>query len=302
MNADAQSPLIFDRDLLRRRRLRAAPAAAAHAFLLDYVAADLAERLSLVTRSFGIGVDLGAGLGLVHKAIAATGKTGPIVRADLVPPPRGTEPTVVVDEEALPFADGSLDLVVSGLSLHLVNDLPGALAQIRRALKPDGLLLAALLGPASLRELRCAFTEAEIEVLGGASPRVAPFADVRTLGALLQRVGFALPVTDSDCLTVTYPDPLALMRDLRGMGAANMLVERSRRPLRRAVLARALEIYRREFSAPGGRVRATFEIVTMSGWAPHESQQKPLRPGTARASLQEGIAAASTRRHDGDRS
>jgi NADH dehydrogenase [ubiquinone] 1 alpha subcomplex assembly factor 5 len=177
--------------------------------------------------------------------------------------------------------------VVSGLSLHLVNDLPGTLIQIRRALRPDGLLLAAVLGGATLNELRTSFLIAEGETAGGASPRVAPFADVRDLGALLQRAQFALPVVDSDTVTVTYPDPLVLMRELRAMGASNPLVERSRHPLRRTTLARAIEVYADRFALPDGRVPATFEIITLTAWAPHPSQPKPLRPGSATTSLTE---------------
>ena len=196
---------------------------------------------------------------------------------------------VAADEEALPFRDGSLDLVVSALALQFVNDLPGTLIQIRRALKPDGLFLAALLGGDTLTELRAAFAAAEAEVEGGISPRVAPFADLRELGALLQRAGFALPVTDVDRLTVRYASPLALMHDLRRMGATNALVERRRRPLKRATLARMAEIYGERFADADGRIRATFEIVWLSGWAPHASQQQPLKPGSARTRLADAL-------------
>jgi hypothetical protein len=189
------------------------------------------------------------------------------------------------------FAERSLDLVASGLSLQLVNDLPGALIQIRRALKPDGLFLGAMLGGSTLAELRTAFLVAEEEIEGGVSPRVAPFADVRDLGALLQRAGFALPVADSDIVTVTYPDPLALMRDLRAMAASNALTARRKVPLRRATLARAIAVYRARFGLSDGRVPATFEIVTLTGWAPHESQQKPLTPGSARTRLADALDA-----------
>lgn len=202
----------------------------------------------------------------------------------LCPPPR-----VLVDLEALPFADASLDLVVSGLTLHCVNDLPGTLVQIRRALKPDGLLLASVLGGQTLTELREAFLLAESELEGGASPRVAPFADVRDYGSLLQRAGFALPVTDTDIVTVTYSSPLALMQDLRGMGATNILAARRRAPLRRATLMRACELYIERHGRPDGRIPATFEIITLTGWAPHESQQKPLRPGSAQARLADAL-------------
>ncbi|HVU40031.1 MAG TPA: methyltransferase domain-containing protein, partial [Xanthobacteraceae bacterium] len=192
---------------------------------------------------------------------------------------------VAADEEALPFRDASLDLAVSALALQFVNDLPGALIQIRRALKPDGLFLAALVGGETLTELRQAFAAAESDVEGGASPRVAPFADVRAIGDLLQRAGFALPVTDSDRYTLRYETPFALMAELRRMGATNALVARRRTPLRRATLLRMAEIYRERFADSDGRVRATFEIVWLSGWAPHPGQQQPLKPGSAQSRL-----------------
>jgi SAM-dependent methyltransferase len=198
-------------------------------------------------------------------------------------------PRVVADEETLPFADGSIDLVVSALALQWINDLPGTLIQIRRALKPDGLLLAAMLGGDSLTELREAFASAESELEGGLSPRVAPFADLRELGALMQRAGFALPVVDSDRLTVRYDSAFALMRDLRAMGATNVLTERRRTPLRRATLMRMAHIYAERFSDPDGRVRATFEIAWLSGWSPHASQQKPLKPGSAAQRLADAL-------------
>ena len=214
----------------------------------------------------------------MRRALTASGKVGAIVAAS----PFAAGPlAVAADEEALPFRDGALDLVVSALSLQFVNDLPGALVQIRRALRPDGLFLAALAGGDTLTELRQAFAQAEAEIEDGISPRVAPFADLRELGALLQRAGFALPVTDVDRLTVRYASPLALMHDLRRMGATNALVERRRQPLRRATLTRMIEIYGERFADADGRIRATFEIVWLSGWAPHESQQQPLRPGSA---------------------
>jgi hypothetical protein len=181
------------------------------------------------------------------------------------------------------------------MSLQWANDLPGVLVQIRRALAPDGLFLAALVGGQSLTELRTALTAAEAELTGGASPRVAPFVDVRDLGGLLQRAGFALPVTDVEPVIVRYSSMFALMRDLRGMGATNALCERSRVPLRRAVLLRAAEIYSERFSDPDGRLRATFDIVWLSGWAPHDSQQKPLAPGSARMRLSDALNAREER-------
>ena len=201
----------------------------------------------------------------------------------------------VADEEFLPFKPGSLDLVVSGLTLQLVNDLPGALIQIRRALKPDGLMIASLLGGLTLVELREAFVIAETELMGGASPRVAPFADVRDLGQLLQRAGFALPVSDSEVLEVGYASALELMRDLRQMGWANMLVERSRKPISRRLLQRVVEVYAERHGRPDGRVKATFEIVTLTGWAPDESQPKPLKPGSATARLADVLGEGKSR-------
>jgi SAM-dependent methyltransferase len=198
-------------------------------------------------------------------------------------------PGVVCDEDLLPFRDGSFNLVVSGLALHRVNDLPGALIQIRRALRPDGLFMGAALGSRSLQELRHALLEAEAEQQGGASPRIAPFADVREYGAVLQRAGFALPVTDADLLTVTYPGPRDLMREIRALGGGNVLASRRKEPLPRRTLERAEEIYRTHHATPEGKVAASFEIVYLSGWAPHNSQQKPLAPGSATRRIAEAL-------------
>lgn len=283
------NPTIFDRQLLRTRRARARARGPA-TFLIDRVADDLAERLSAVLRTFDVAVDLGTPTDAVRRALADYGKITTLVAAE--PDAAALDnafPRVVADEEALPFADMSLDLVVSALALQFVNDLPGALIQIRRALKPDGLFLAALIGGDSLSELREAFAQAESEIEGGLSPRVAPFADLRDLGGLLQRAGFALPVADSDRLTVRYDSAFALMRDLRAMGATNALTERRRKPLRRATLLRMAEIYAERFADNDGRVRATFEIAWLSGWAPHESQQKPLKPGSAAQRLADAL-------------
>jgi SAM-dependent methyltransferase len=285
-----QHPIIFDRALLRARRRRAAALGAA-TFLVDRVAEDFADRLATVLRRFAYALDLGTPTDAVRRALAASGKVDNIITVDALAdlPPAGAGLAVAADEEALAFRDGSLDLVVSALALQYVNDLPGTLIQVRRALKPDGLFLAALAGGDTLAELREAFAGAEAEIEGGVSPRVAPFADLRELGALLQRVGFALPVTDVDRLMVRYASPFALMQDLRRMGASNTLIERRRRPLRRATLARMTQIYRERFSDPDGRIRATFEIVWLSGWAPHESQQQPLRPGSAQRRLADAL-------------
>jgi SAM-dependent methyltransferase len=284
------NPVIIDRALLRARGRRAL-ALGLSGFLADRVAEDMADRLAAVLRSFPCGLDLGTPTDAVRRALAGSGKVGSIIVANALAEAQAGRAglAVAADEEALPFRDGALDLVVSGLALHLVNDLPGTLVQIRRALKPDGLFMAALFGGDTLAELRQAFAAAEAEMEDGISPRVLPFADLRDLGSLLQRAGFALPVTDVDRLTVRYPSPLALMHELRRMGATNPLIDRSRRPLRRATLARMLEIYAQRFADPDRRVRATFEIVYLSGWAPHESQQQPLAPGSARTRLADAL-------------
>jgi SAM-dependent methyltransferase len=198
-------------------------------------------------------------------------------------------PSLACDEDMLPFAEASLNLVVSGLALHRVNDLPGALIQIRRVLKPDGLFLAAVLGRNALTELRQSLIEAEAEEQGGASPRVAPFADVRDYGALLQRAGFALPVADAELLSVIYPSPRALMDEIRVLGGGNVLASRRKEPLSRGTLARAEEIYGRRFGTADGRIVASFEIVYLLGWAPHASQQQPLAPGSAKMRLADAL-------------
>jgi SAM-dependent methyltransferase len=280
-------PPLFDRRLLCRRRDRFAAEAVRHDFLLRHVAGDMVERLTAIRRCFPTVLNLGAYNGAVARRVRQVPGVEFVINSELSPRLLAQCPDarVRVDEEWLPFRAGSLDLVVSGLSLHLVNDLPGALAQIRRALKPDGLLLAALLGGRTLHELREAFLVAEEECDGGASPRVAPFADVRDLGSLLQRADFALPVADAETVSVTYASPLALFQELKAMGASNMLSARRRRFLSRQTLARAAAIYSERFGRADGRVPATFEIVTLTGWVPHESQQKPLRPGSATARL-----------------
>jgi SAM-dependent methyltransferase len=280
-----ESPIIFDRQLLRARRRRAERLGASD-FLVERLAEDIAERLSVVLRRFDVAVDLGTPGDAVRRALLATGKIGMVVVAS---PSAAAPLAVVADEEALPFRDGAIDLVTSALSLQFTNDLPGALVQIRRALRPDGLFLAALAGGETLTELRQAFAQAEAEIEDGISPRVAPFADLRDLGALLQRAGFALPVTDVDRLTVRYASPVALMQDLRRMGATNVIGERRRKPLKRATLMRMIEIYGERFADADGRVRATFEIVWLSGWAPHESQQQPLKPGSAQQRLADAL-------------
>src|SRR3982750_3644887 len=276
MAQDPQTPpALFDRALLHARQRRA-QAQGAVSFLLDRVAEDMSDRLAAVMREFHTAVDLwtpGEGLAVLRARLPS------IERINLD----------ASGAEKLPFAPESLDLVVSALALQFVNDLPGTLVQIRRALRPDGLLLAAMIGGDSLTELREAFAQAEADVEGGVSPRVAPFADLRDLGALLQRAGFALPVTDVDRVTVRYASPLALMHDLRRMGATNVLIERRRRPLKRATLRRVSEIYLDRFGDADGRVSATFEIIWLAGLAPHESQQQPLKPGSAKTRIADAL-------------
>ncbi|ABD04740.1 conserved hypothetical protein [Rhodopseudomonas palustris HaA2] len=273
------TPILFDRRLLAARLARARALGPAP-FLLDRITEEMAERLHAVLRDFN--------------AIADIWTPGDALPAERFPNVRHVDIDPSGDE-ALNLAPGSLDLAVSALGLQFANDLPGVLAQIRRALKPDGLLLAALTGGDTLTELRQAFAAAEAEIEGGVSPHVAPTADLRDLGALLQRAGFALPVTDVDRVVVRYDHAFALMQDLRRMGAGNVLIERRRTPLRRATLARMANIYAERFADPDGRIRATFEIIWLSGWSPHDSQQQPLKPGSAKASLAEAVKRLGTK-------
>lgn len=289
MNADL---VVFDRAMARRRLARAARAGFAD-FLVERATLDLSERLEAVSRQFAVAADIGTPTGHAARALRASGKALIVLR---LAPAVGladetTADSIVADEEKLPLADASIDCATSLLALQGVNDLPGALIQIRRALKPDGLFVGCLFGGATLNELRAALLAAESEMTGGVSPRVAPFADVRDMGGLLQRAGFALPVTDVEPVTVRYGHPLRLMADLRAMGLTNVLANRQRRPLRRATLARALEIYQERFADADGKVRATFEMIWLSGWAPHASQQKPLKPGSAKARLADALKA-----------
>jgi SAM-dependent methyltransferase len=287
-------PRLFDRALHRVRLDRAAPGYGAADFLKARAAADAVERLEAIMREFPLAVDLGARNGAFAQALAlsdAKAKVGALIEADLSARMLGGRGgmRVQADEERLPFADESLNLVVSLLSLHWTNDIVGALIQLRQALKPDGLFLGAILGGATLTELRQCLTQAEAELWGGAGLRVSPFADVLDAAGLLQRAGFALPVADLDRVTVRYASVLELIRDVRAMGENNVLTDRARKPLTRPVLARTAEIYADRFSESDGRVRATFEIVTLTGWAPHPDQQQPLRPGSAKMRLADAL-------------
>lgn len=274
VSSPTAAPRLFDRALLRVRMDRARRAGPV-TFLLDRAVEDMADRLQAVTRAFSDVAEIGSPGELLRRPIADRFKS--ISRIDLD------------QSEKLPLEPESLDLALSALAFQFVNDLPGVLAQIRRALKPDGLLLAAMIGGDTLTELRQSFAAAEAECEGGVSPRVAPFADLRDVGGLLQRAGLALPVTDVDRVVVRYDSAFALMADLRRMGATNILIERRRAPTRRATMLRMAQIYAERFSDPDGRIRATFDIIWLSGWAPHDSQPKPLRPGSAKASLEAAV-------------
>jgi SAM-dependent methyltransferase len=287
-------PQIFDRGLINRRLDRVWTRAGGQAqadFLLVRAAEDLRDRVSLVKRRFALAADFGSPGPHGAAALAATGQADCVIRVAPTEASLGAGDFLpaVGDLERLPAGDGRLDLAVSLLALQTVNDLPGALVQIRRSLKDDGLLIAAMIGGETLTELRQSLTIAESEILGGASPRVAPFVDVRALGGLAQRAGLALPVVDLDRAVVRYPDMFALLADLRAMGATSALHARSRKPLRREVLARAAVVYAERFADPDDRLRATFDFVWLSGWAPHESQPKPLEPGSATTRLADAL-------------
>lgn len=261
-------------------------------FLLQRTGEEFLDRLAATNRQFALTLDLGAHHGLMSKILAPL--VGPnIISMDISPAMVAVSPSprLVGDEEMLPFAHESLDLVLSALSLHWVNDLPGTLLQVKKALRPDGLFLAAMFGGTTLHELRDAMMQAEVEISGGVSPRIAPFADLKDMGHLMQRAGFALPVADTDIITVRYDTAFHLFRDLKAMGETSILKDRHRTPATRALLQRTAEIYQARFADADGRLPATFEIIYMTGWAPHESQQKPLRPGTAKMRLADALDA-----------
>ena len=285
---------VFDRRRVARHRDRAAAGLDAHGFLFETIGERLADRLDDVRRQFPLALDLGCHDGTLGRLLGRRGGIETLIQSDLSEryarkAAAPNAPSLVADEEALPFAGGSFDLVLSNLSLHWVNDLPGALLQIRHALKPDGLFLAALFGSETLGELRESLLAAESALTGGAHRRVAPFADLRDAAGLLQRAGFALPVADSDTITVTYDDAFRLMADLRGMGEQAALLDAPRGLASRRLFAAAAQHYAERHAEPDGRIRATFRIVFLTGWAPHESQQKPLRPGSAAARLAEAL-------------
>ncbi len=288
-NQNMNEEQIFDADIAIQRKIRALRQHGTEAdFLMNRTAADLKDRLSVVEKHFGHAVALHCLTDAAATVLLENGKAGDVIRVEqhpsfLAPGNNG----IVSSLEQVPFAGESLDLIVSLLTLHEANDTPGLLMQVRRSLRPDGLFLAAMIGGNSLSELRESLLAAEAELVGGAHPRVVPFADVRDIGGLMQRAGFALPVADCDSYVVRYGSMFDLMRDLRAMGAGNFLLKRSRKPDRRELFLRAAQVYAERFSDPDGRIRATFSIIWMSGWAPHESQPKPLKPGSAQISLTE---------------
>ncbi len=274
---------IFDSALLQQRLKRAIQRNVSGAdFLLERTVQDLEDRLSTVERQFSRAVIVNPYTPSAALSLQQSGKAEAIISVDYQPKD---------STEYLPLEPQSADLIISLLSLQFTNDTPGLMMQIKQALKPDGLFLGCMAGAGTLGELRESLLQAESELTGGVSPRVAPFADVRDGGALLQRAGFALPVTDIENVTVRYDNMFALMADIRAMGMANILTGRSRKPVSRRLFMRAAEIYAERFSDPDGRIRATFSFIWMSGWAPHVSQQQPLKPGSAKASLAEALLA-----------
>lgn len=295
MNRNAP-PAIFDRRTVRMRRDRAAKSIDGHDFLFASVAESFLERIAFMKRDFARALVLGARDGGLCDALRRRPNTEQVVLADLSTKmlARRTGVRVALDDETLPFAEASFDLVLAPLSLAAVNDLPGALVQIRRVLRPDGLFLAAFYGGETLGELRRAFGEAEAAIEGGMSPRVAPVVDLRDMGGLLQRAGLALPVSDTEILRASYADALALMREIRAMGETSALAKRRRTFLRRTTLGAACDFYRLNFADAEGRVIATFEIVSVAAWAPHASQPKPLRPGSAKNRLADALGASET--------
>ncbi|HIJ42741.1 MAG: methyltransferase domain-containing protein [Rhodospirillales bacterium] len=290
----SDSPNVFNRRVVRLHRDRAAAGLKNHDYLFAEVGERLADRLDDIKRRFPLALDLGCHGGELARLVAGRGGIETLVQCDLSPrmARRAGSHCLAADEEFLPFPAACFDLVLSSLSLHWVNDLPGALAQIRLTLKPDGLFLAAMLGGDTCKELRIALAAAEIAEEGGLSPRLSPFADAGDLGALLQRAGFALPVVDQEAIKVSYGDPWKLMADLRGMGESNAVAERRRGFTRRATLMAAASRYRELFGDAEGRVPATFQVIYMTAWAPDPSQPRPLEPGSAKTSLAEALGAA----------
>ncbi len=286
----ANDIIIFDRAWVRHNRSRSLPRMNDHAFLLEWTGAQMIDRLNDVKHDFPLALQMGLRTDL-SKKLMETGKIGALIGMDAAETlaRNAGGPRICADEEFLPFADQSLDLILNTHGLHSTNDLPGALVQIKRALKPDGLFLAALFGGESLMELRQSLMAAEIEIKGGASPRVFPFADKPQMGSLMQRAGFSLPVIDSEIVTVTYENMFALLKDLRFMGEGNAIIARDKKYPGKNFFIKAAEFYQKNFSEEDGRIRASFEIIFLIGWSPHASQQKPLAPGSAKLRLADAL-------------
>ena len=291
---------MFDRRQVRRQRQRAADSGTFVDFLKNMMVEDLVDRLALINRQFTRILDLGSHDGRLGQALAARYPDASIIYADPAEGwLRGRPHAVACDADFLPFKDEAFDLVVSAGLLHWTNDMPGALIQINRALKPDGLFMAAFPGGGTLYELRRALIDAEEELTGRVAPRVAPMIEVRDAGSLLQRASFAMPVADSDHFTITYGDPLKLFAELRAMGETNAQASRPRSFLRRDVLMRAAALYAERFGLDGGRIPATVELISLQGWAPGPGQPKPLRPGSAKVRLADALGV--TEQPTGDR-
>lgn len=282
---DSNNIFVFDREQLRHNRARAAAGMEEHSFLLEWAGKQIVESISMVNRDFSKILQIGAKAAITENAVCI----------DITAQPTGRDMGVFVqgDEEMLPFAENSFDLVLSNLNLHSVNDLPGTLVQIRRILKPDGLFLASMFGGETLHELRESLTQAELSLKNGASPRIFPFADKQQMGALLQRAGFALPVIDSDIVTATYDNMFKLLHDLRGMGEGNIIAARSKVNPGKAFFMEAARHYQEHFAEEDGRIPASFEVIFLSGWSPHSSQQQPLKPGSAEIRLADALEARS---------
>lgn len=280
---------VIDHDILLKRRRRAEKSDGKTAdFLLKYVNQEMDERLSVIERKFTTAIQLHGFTNDLAQRIQRRDQADEFQIIDWHK--QNTDKTTLLSSlEQLPDISPKADLIVSPLALHLTNDTPGVFIQINKALAPDGLFSGAVLGAGTLRELRESLLVAETELYGGVSARVMPFADIRDFGGLLQRAGFTLPVIDSENLTVRYEDLFALMKDLRAMGMTNPLTERSLNPVSRAFFTRANEIYHERFSDPDGRIRASFNIIYLNGWKAHDSQQKPLKPGSAKQRLADAL-------------
>ncbi len=274
---------VFDRKLARLKRARAAHHIKEHSFLFDWAMQQITERLDVIKKTFPLALQIGTRGTLINTHQFGIEK---LIKLDST---LGLSPNIIADEETLPFRQNSFDLVLSPLNLHSTNDLPGALIQIRQSLKDDGLFIGALLGGETLYELRHAMTRAEMELYGGQSPRIAPFADLPQMGALMQRAGFNLPVIDSEKVTVTYDNTFKLMHDLRLMGESNMMAQRQKHFTPRHYFQKVEEIYQTHFTDGNKRLNATFEIIFVLGWNPHDSQQKPLKPGSAKTRLSDAL-------------